>query len=256
MRKKRRRRWRTLAALSLLALGALCLVVWRRGKDVRDSERAAESCVDGPLTRGIDVSYHQGRIDWRRVREAGIEFAFIRVSDGLTFEDPQFQANWSGAKKVGILRGAYQFFRPEESARAQADLMIAALARDPGELAPVIDVEVTGGRAPDKLAAAIRTWVERVRARTGREPIVYTSPAFWRDHVGGADLTSQPLWLAHYTTECPRIPTPWTRWTFWQHSEHGTVPGIKGRVDLDVFQGDRAALQALTRTSSSRASQR
>jgi len=229
--------WRPLAAVVLLAGGVLWLVGKLGGGEVRDGDPSMLTCVDGPITRGIDVSYHQERIDWRRVREAGIRFAFIRLSDGLTFEDPRFGANWSGAKQAGILRGAYQFFRPEESAVAQADLMIAALARDPGELAPVIDVEVTGGRPPAKLAAAIRTWVERVRARTGREPIVYTSPAFWRDHVGGADLTSQPLWLAHYTSECPRIPSPWTRWTFWQHSERGRVPGIRRPVDLDVFAG-------------------
>lgn len=227
-----------LAVAALCGLAAAALVIaMRGGGGGSDDDLEATRCVDGPTTVGIDVSYHQDRIDWRRVREAQIRFAFIRVSDGLTVEDPRFHANWAGAKQARVLRGAYQYFRPEESAIAQADLLIAAVRRDPGELAPVIDVEATGGKTPAQLAAAIRTWVERVRARLGVEPIVYTSPDFWRDRVGGADLSTQPLWLAHYTTGCPRVPAPWTGWTFWQYSERGTVAGIRGPVDLDVFAG-------------------
>ena len=66
---------------------------------------------------------------------------------------------------------------------------------------------------------------------------MYTSPDFWRDEVGGADLSAQPLWIAHYTKDCPRVPAPWTRWSFWQHSKTGRVPGIRGNVDLNVYQG-------------------
>ena len=194
-------------------------------------------CGQGPTTPGIDVSYHQDKIHWPRVRKAGIRFAFIRVSDGTTVEDPRFDENWAGAKQAHVLRGAYQFFRPEQSATAQADLLIAALARDGGELAPVIDVEATGGKSPAQIAAAIKVWVERVRSRLGVEPMIYTSPEFWRDRVGGADFANQPLWLAHYTAECPRVPAPWNAWTFWQYSKTGRVSGIKGDVDLDVFAG-------------------
>ena len=148
-----------------------------------------------------------------------------------------FDRNWQGARRAHVLRGAYQYFRPDQSATVQADLLLAAIARDPGELPPVIDVETTGGKRPEQIAAAVQTWVDRVRAGLGVEPIVYTSPDFWRDRVGGADLSSQPLWLAHYTDGCPRVPAPWRRWTYWQHSKTGRVAGIEGPVDLDVFAG-------------------
>src|SRR5690242_3432914 len=87
---------------------------------VRCSERRTEPpaaqavCELGPTTPGIDVSYYQESIQWKRVRrDGGVVFAFIRVSDGLTVEDPLFSANWNGAKRAGIMRGAYQHFRPE-----------------------------------------------------------------------------------------------------------------------------------------------
>jgi lysozyme len=200
-------------------------------------------CDVGPTTRGIDVSYYQDVIDWTKVHDAGVAFAFIRVSDSTLVEDPMFERNWAAAKKAGVMRGAYQFFRPDDDVRAQADLVVAAIARDPGELPPVIDIEVDGGKRPDEIAKRVRAWLARVHKRLGVEPIVYTGPAFWRDSVGSADV-GHSLWIAHYTDQCPMVPAPWTTWIYWQYSEFGSVPGIHGRVDLDVFRGTLDELQA------------
>ncbi|HEV7558291.1 MAG TPA: GH25 family lysozyme [Kofleriaceae bacterium] len=205
-------------------------------------------CEVGPTTRGIDVSYYQDVIDWTKVRDAGVAFAFIRVSDSTLVDDPMFERNWAAAKKAGVLRGAYQFFRPDDDVRAQADLLVDAIARDPGELPPVIDVEVDGGKRPDEIAKRVRAWLARVHKRLGVEPIVYTGPAFWRDSVGGADV-GHSLWIAHYTEQCPMVPAPWTTWTYWQYSEFGSVPGIRGRVDLDVFRGTLDELQSSGRVA-------
>ncbi|MBA3452540.1 MAG: hypothetical protein H0T42_05515 [Deltaproteobacteria bacterium] len=234
MVRRKRRRWPAVLIATVLGAGAALMVAMIVGGD---GPVGVPDCGEGPTTPGIDVSYHQDKIQWSKVRKAGIRFAFIRVSDGTTVEDPRFAENWAGAKQAHVLRGAYQFFRPEQSPTAQADLLIAAIARDGGELPPVIDVEATGGKSPAQIAGAIKVWVERVRNRLGVEPIIYTSPEFWRDRVGGADFSAQKLWLAHYTAECPRVPAPWKAWTFWQYSKTGRVSGIKGDVDLDVFAG-------------------
>ena len=214
-----------------------------------DDELVAPECQTGPTTPGIDVSYYQNTIDWKRVRKAGVLFAFIRVSDGTTFVDPMFEKNWNKARPTGILRGAYQYFRPDENAKTQADLLIDKIKHDPGELPPVIDVETTGGRSPKQIARAIDVWVTRVRERLGVEPIVYTGPDFWKTEVGNADFTTQPLWLAHYTATCPTVPAPWQRWTFWQFSERGEVPGITGPTDMNVFSGTYADLEDFARRS-------
>ncbi len=230
-----------MAIAAILAFGAILMIVMLFHRVDDDLVIDAPGCVEGPVTPGVDVSYHQGTIQWPKVRAAGIRFAFIRVSDGLTVRDTQFAPNWGGARRAGLRRGVYQYFRPDENAVAQADLVIAAVQRDPGELPPVIDVETTGGKSPAQLERQVRAWVARIRSKLGVEPIIYTSPAFWEDNVGGADMTALPLWIAHYTNECPRVPRPWIRWTFWQHSESGRVPGIQGPVDLDVFAGELPA---------------
>jgi lysozyme len=229
----------TVACLAVCAIAAVMLL--RRSS--KEPAPEVPGCSDGPTTPGIDVSYYQETIDWPRVHRAGMRFAFIRISDGTTISDQMFVRNWAGAKRAKLLRGGYQHFRPDESAAAQADLVIAALAREPGELPPAIDVEVTGGKTPAQIAAGVRTWIDRVRSRLHVEPIVYTSPDFWRDRVGDANLSAQPLWVAHYTTDCPRVPAAWTHWTFWQHSEAGQVPGIDGPVDLDALSGSLDALR-------------
>jgi lysozyme len=234
------------AAIAVLAGAALIAALVLRPRHHRPPPppRPHPSCPIGPTTPGIDVSNYQEVIDWPRVQQAGIQFAFIRVADGATLRDPRFASNWSEARRAGVARGAYLFFRPDQSIAAQADLMIAAMRdRQPGDLPPVIDVEVDGGLAAPIVAARARAWIERVRAGLGVDPIVYTNGDLWRR--GGAEmLGAQPLWLAHYTQGCPMVPPPWTRWTFWQHTDRGAVPGIDGAVDLDLFAGAPSELRA------------
>ncbi len=194
-------------------------------------------CPLGSTTAGVDVSYYQGDITWERVARAGVRFAFIRAYDGISVFDTKFVANWHGAKRAKLLRGAYQFFRPSLSATDQADLMIRALrTHGAGELPPVLDVETTDGLPLDLVAERAAAWVERVRTELKVEPIVYTNPGMWRWHPL-TELAPQPLWIAHYTTHCPTVPAPWARWSFWQYTDNGRVPGITGAVDLDVFDG-------------------
>ena len=230
----------------IVALVALCAAVAAYVLLRGDDEPAlAPVCETGPTVAGIDVSYYQENIAWKRVRRAGIRYAFIRASDGFDRTDERFAQNWAGAKRAGVLRGAYQYFRPDQDPLVQADLLVNMLANDPGELPPVIDVETDGGKKPAELVSRVQIWVERVRAKLGVEPIIYTGPEFWRDKTKSADMTSQRLWIAHYTRGCPTVPAPWKKWTFWQHTDNGRVPGIEGAVDLDLFTGTLDELRAL-----------
>jgi lysozyme len=234
-------------ALSLVFLVACADGVLDAGGDpTSEVDQQATVCGVGPTVKGIDVSYYEGTIDWNAVKADGVEFAFIRVSDGLGFEDPKFASFWAGSRSVGIVHGAYQFFRSNEDPIAQADLLLAKMGPlKPDDLPPVIDVETADGNTPAQVAAAVRKWVEHVTAAIGRPPIIYTGFYSWRDLVGGPDMTASPLWHAQYTSAaCPNIAAPWTNWAVWQYTSTGTVAGISGAVDVDRWNGDRASLDA------------
>jgi lysozyme len=208
----------------------------------------ARVCAAGPTTKGIDVAYYQGTINWATVHNGGYQFAFIRVSDGTGFHDPKFATYWSGALGAGVIRGPYQYFEPAQNVTAQADLLISAIGGSytPGDLPPVLDVEATGGLGPSSVAAKVRQWVDYVKGKLGVDPIIYSGKYFWRDQVGGpTTFVTNPLWIAQYTSLCPDLPAPWTTWKFWQYSGSGSIAGVSGGgVDLDSFNGTLADLQA------------
>ncbi len=233
-----------LISIGLLSmLGGACA----EQTDLSSTDQAVTVCGTGETVNGMDVSYYETAIDWTRAKAAGIEFSFIRVSDGINTIDTKFPEYWAGAKSAGVLRGAYQFFRPNQDAIAQADLLLSKMgALQPGDLPPVLDVEVSGGVSKAEVAAGIEAWITHVTAATGRTPIVYTGLYSWADLAGSPDVTTSPLWLAQYTSAaCPSIPAPWTNWMFWQHSSTGAVDGVTASgVDLNVFNGSLADLQA------------
>ena len=210
-------------------------------------------CATGTTTLGMDVSYYESSINWAAAKAGGIQYAFIRVSDGTGFHDPKFQQYWAAAKSAGVIRGAYQFFRPAQSATAQADLLISAVGSyTPGDLPPVIDVEVTGGMSASAIAAGVRTWVDRVKGALGVTPIIYTGYYFWRDSVGApSSFHDNPLWVAAYVSHCPDIPSTWSKWQFWQYSDTGSVSGISGGVDVNRFNGSLDDLIAFANGSGS-----
>lgn len=195
----------------------------------------------GPPVKGIDVSQWQGTIDWAQVAAAGYGFAFARVSHGF-YRDTQFARNWPEMKAHGVVRGAYQFFDASTDGAQQADDFLAVLGPlDADDLPPVCDVETLSGASVAQLEAEVQKWVDRVRAVTGRKPLVYTSPGFWNgklNHGFGCDL-----WVAHWGVSAPVVPNGWTDWVFWQQSSTGTIPGINGAVDEDEFHGSLADLK-------------
>jgi lysozyme len=196
--------------------------------------------ADGPLP-GIDISHWQGTIDWDAVAADGVEFAFIKATEGGDYVDPRFAANWAGAQRAGVIRGAYHFYRPQTDAMAQAAHFLSTVQLAQGDLPPVLDVEVTDGRSAAMIAAGVRTWLQEVERATGHRPILYTRASFWTGQMGSG-FGGYPLWVAHYGVSSPSIPAEWSGWTFWQHSDAGRVNGISGDVDLNWFNGDRQAL--------------
>lgn len=207
-------------------------------------EQAITVCADGETVRGIDVSKWQGDIDWDAVAAAGVKFAVIRVSHGLEYIDEWFADNWSEAKRVGILRGAYQFANFSEDPAELANLFVDLMGPlEPGDLPPVYDIESTDGQNAATIVARAQEWVNIVEQRTGARPTIYTGKYFWQDNVASSDaFVNDHLWVAQYRDGCPDLPSPWTRWTMWQNSSTGRINGISGNVDTNFFNGNYAAL--------------
>ena len=203
-------------------------------RDMGEQHRALTVCADGETVDGIDVSKFQGDIDWTAVKASGIEYAFIRVSDGINTPDQKYQQNWDGAKAAGVLRGTYQFFRPTQDPIAQADLLLAAMGPlEPGDLPPVIDVEDDDGVDPATIAAKVGLWIDRVEAATGRQPIIYTGKFFWNGFVQSDAFADYPLWIAQYGPVCPDLPTAWSDWLFFQTSASGSPPRPSAMPSID-----------------------
>lgn len=211
-----------------------------------ETTQHAAVCADGPTVYGIDVSRFQGTIDWQPVKDSGVVYAWIQISRSVTDLDAKFDYNWRRAKEVGILRGAYQRFQPDQDVARQAEIFLDTLGPyEAGDMPPMLDVEDDGGRTPAQIAAAVQQWMDIVEPVVGVKPIIYTGYYFWKDKVA-ADFSEHPLWIANYSAECPLIPDTWSRWTFHQYSSSARIPGItENTVDVNKFNGTLEELKAL-----------
>ena len=195
---------------------------------------------------GIDVSHHQGVIDWAQVAASGQRFAIAKATEGRTFVDPNYAMNKAGALANGIVFTAYHFAQPDDRANdaiIEADHFVDVAQLGPGNLIPVLDIERTGGLTQAEVTTWILTWLDRVTERLGVRPMVYTSPSGWDTRTGDstavADSGYTVLWVAHWGVAQPRLPADdWSGngWTFWQYGSCGSVAGIEGCVDVDWYE--------------------
>lgn len=198
--------------------------------------------------QGIDVSHWQGKINWQQVKADGREFAFIKATQGTARVDPRFYENAKGARGAGLLVGAYHFMDAitVQAAKQQAAHFAETMkkAGDVFELPPVMDYENNPGNLNkatiNVIALAFLNEVERL---TGCRPMIYTGNSFAVNF--DTSLGAYPLWIARYSnTRVPDDRAPWKRWTIWQFSDSGKVPGISGNVDLNEFDGTLNDLRA------------
>lgn len=195
---------------------------------------------------GVDVSEYQGKIDWHTVElineKFPIDFIFIRATMGQKNKDRRFQKNWQGAQARNKLRGAYHYFRPNENSIKQAQNFINTVKLLPGDLPPVLDIEERPRSQPmDSLKVGLKRWLDKVEAHYSIKPIVYSGDSYFSDFLE-KEFADYTLWIANYNFW---IEKPKKHWNFWQFSERGNVSGIKGYVDLNMFQGDIEDLEEI-----------
>lgn len=216
---------------------------------------------------GIDVSHHQGKINWSKVAGQGVRFAYVKASQGKSFYDGQFAANWAALKVLAaasqpVLRGAYHFMSAVDDPDAQADNYLSSVGTlTEQDLPPCLDVEwdflrvnkkfvkdSTGKNIDQwsKLSSAeivgrMKIWLTRVEKATGKRPVIYTNAAWWKERIGDdLQLVDYKLWIADYTSsslnrEEPRVPKKFS-WTFWQMTDLGIIveAGLTKGVDTNL----------------------
>lgn len=180
---------------------------------------------------GIDVSHHQGHIDWRRVADDGVAFAYIKASEGGTVADARFRENWTGSDAAGVRRGAYHFFTLCRSGAEQAEHFLRTVPRDPSALPPAVDLELAGNCASRPGRAAVSgelgAFLSALERTWGRDTLLYVGED-WEDRYPVLDRSARPAWLVSF------LGRPDASWTVWQVSWRARVDGVHGSVDLDV----------------------
>lgn len=203
---------------------------------------------DGYSIRGIDVSHHQGEIDWDELRHAEIgsepvSFIFIKATEGKSIIDENFKENFNNAKDNGLIRGAYHYYHPEVGADEQVDHFIRNVSLTVGDLPPVLDVEEMGKLTAEELQQGVKTWLTKAERHYGVKPILYTNYKFKQTYLNTPDFRDYPYWIAHYYVDSLAYKGAWK---FWQHTDRGRIDGIGGYVDIDVYNGSMYDLQQLT----------
>ncbi|MEW2549064.1 GH25 family lysozyme [Streptomyces sp. NPDC047002] len=218
------------------------------GSTVRAHEGSAARPPAAPAPRatqtpGMDVSHYQGTVNWASAYGNGARFAYMKATEGTTYRDPNFSANYTGSYNTGFIRGAYHFATPNTSTgAAQADYFVAhggGWSKDGKTLPPMLDIEYGSsstcwGLSQASMVSWITSFVNEVHAKTTRWPTIYTTTDWWTTCTGNTAAFSadDPLFVARYSSSVGTLPAGWPFYTFWQFADSGTFPG-----DQDRFNG-------------------
>ena len=225
MRKRRRFAWILGGALAILLLGPLLVRLYVPYWHPSDRLYPRQ---------GIDVSHYQGRIDWAALPEQGVDFAYIKASEGGDLRDETFAANWAGARRAGIARGGYHYFTMCRSGADQAANFIASLPAEADALAPAIDLEdmseCAGRFSREGFHAELARFIAAVEAHYRKPVLLYLTREF-DETYGVSARVRRPLWLRSIFWAPDFGARPWT---VWQASSQRALRGINGRVDWNA----------------------
>ena len=208
------------------------------------------SYPEGYEIHGIDISHHQGRIDWDELKDNGqidhcpIRFVMIKATEGATQTDRNFRDNFFQARENGFTRGAYHFYSVHSPAEQQAYHFIKTVDLENGDLPPVLDVEHKPKNQSDEdFRHSVLKWLNIVESHYRVKPIIYTYFKFKTRYLSDPIFDEYPYWIAHYYVDSLEYQGPWK---FWQHTDVGRLPGIKGNVDFNIYNGSFYDLRQMT----------
>lgn len=194
--------------------------------------------------KGLDVSNHQGNIDWNRVKqEERYRFVFIKASEGNDYKDKFFLQNWNEADEAGILRGAYHYFTAGSSGKEQAQNFISIVPKEEGALPPVVDIEVYGKNKVE-FQKELKDFISTVEQYYEQKAILYVMYPYYDAYIKG-DFKDNTVWIRDIVKH-PQLSDN-REWIFWQYSNRGRVKGIDNYVDLNCFNGSMEELLGMVK---------
>lgn len=235
---QRRRRTVRLIGASTVLLVAVGLAWWTGLVQVNNPSR------DEFPIRGVDVSRYQGSIDWPILATQGVEFAYIKATEGSSHTDPAFAANLAGATSAGLRTGAYHFFSFDSPGTSQADKVIATVPAQPGQLPVAVDVEFYGDHWVDQppvdtVRRELASLLDRLDEHYPSPAILYTTGEVYNRYIAGA-FPGVEVWIRDVWRQ-PDLADG-RAWTFWQFSDRSRLDGYQGEeqfIDLNVYAGSR-----------------
>ncbi len=196
--------------------------------------------------QGLDISAHQGEINWKSVATEPWSFVYIKATEGGDFKDPAFARNWEQSRRVGLRRGAYHFFTFCRPGLDQARNFIQSVPHESDSLPPVVDLEFGGNcskrPSTQQLLAEVQPFLDALEKHYGKKPVVYATDTFAKTHLAKRELSNYPLWYRDILREPREIVG--RSWLFWQFSNRRRVEGITGFVDANVFAGSPSQFNA------------
>ncbi len=192
---------------------------------------------------GIDLSRYQSEVNFDTIVKQNIHFAFLKATEGRNYIDPLFLSNWDESGRVGLRRGAYHFFSPSIPARQQAAHFVRHVKLEHGDLPPVLDFESTANLSREQIVESLTQWIDVVEKNYGLKPIIYTNYKLYNKYIAGT-FDDYPIWIAKYGLKKPTLGGK-QQWQFWQYDNKAILNGVKGAIDMNVFNGTLDQLDSL-----------
>ena len=188
------------------------------------------------IYQGIDVSGYQGNINFREVKEAGIDIVYIKSSEGSNYIDSHFERNYEQARANGLKIGFYHYVtaRTEEQARRQAQFFVSVISGKVADCKLAMDFESFGSLSREEINRIGLVFLQTVEQLSGKEVILYSN-AYTANNIWRGELTNYPLWVAQYGVNEPQNNGTWDSWAGWQYTDMGEVNGISTYVDRNRF---------------------
>ena len=184
---------------------------------------------------GIDVSNHQGHIDWKKVaKDENVQFVYIKATEGATYVSPTFEQNIQEARKAGVKVGCYHFLRATSYIHDQFKNFIEYCKKEEQDLAPLIDIEIKGRWSAEEVADSVKLFADMLENHYGCRPVIYTGTNFYNKYLSEQFCNGYELFIAKYSENEPELADG-KPYTLWQFTDCGTVNGIRTDVDQSRF---------------------